>query len=127
MATPKGRILCTEDNEDTRELLAFLLEQNGFEAVCVDDPLEAINLAKTQHFDLYLLDNKMPGLSGTAMTEQLREFDPHTPVLFCSGAAFDSDKEAAQKAGAQAYLVKPVDNDLLLAEVSRLISESRSA
>ena len=61
------------------------------------------------------------------MCEQLREFDQHTPVLFYSGAAYETDRERALLSGAQGYLVKPIDGDELVAEVLRLISDSRQS
>jgi DNA-binding response OmpR family regulator len=125
MVIPKGRILCTEDDQDTGDLIKLVLSQNGFEVVCTEDADNAINLAKSQHFDLYLVDNWIPGLSGTGLTEKLRQFDIKTPILFYSGAAYDADKDAARVAGAQGYLVKPADSDQLVAEVLRLIAESK--
>jgi DNA-binding response OmpR family regulator len=68
----------------------------------------------------------MPGLSGTELTEKLRQFDLKTPVLFYSGAASETDREAARVSGAQGYLVKPADGDKLIAEVTRLIAESKT-
>jgi CheY-like chemotaxis protein len=68
----------------------------------------------------------MPGFSGTQLTAKLREFDKKTPILFYSAAAYRGDAEEASLAGAQGYLAKPVDNDDLIAEVARLIAESRS-
>jgi len=126
MRSPKGRILCTEDDVDTRELIDFVLTQYGYEVVCSASCLQAIELAKTQNFDLYLVDNWMPGLSGTELTERLRQFDLKTPVLFYSGAAYETDREAARVSGAQGYLVKPADGDKLIAEVTRLIAESKT-
>ena len=126
MQTPKGRILCTEDDVDTRELIDLILTQYGFEVVCTQHPDQAIALAKTQVFDLYLVDNRIPPLSGTELTKSLREFDIKTPVLFYSGAAYEADKKAARLSGAQGYLVKPADGDQLLTEVVRLIAESKS-
>lgn len=123
----KGRILCTEDDADTRELINFVLTQQGFEVICTRDTDQAIELAKGQDFDLYLVDNWMPGLSGTELTEKLREFDIKTPILFYSGAAYEADKEAARLSGAQGYLVKPADGEQLIAEVIRLIAESKIA
>lgn len=84
-------------------------------------------MAKNQNFDLYLVDNWMPGLSGTELTEKVRKFDIKTPILFYSGAAYEGDKEAARSSGAQGYLVKPADGDQLIAEVVRLIAESKLA
>ena len=69
------------------------------------------------------MDNWLPS-TGLKLTAQIREFDTKTPILFYSGAAYDTDKENARKAGAQAYLVKPVENEKLVAEVIRLIGES---
>jgi len=126
MPAHKGRILCTEDDPDTRDLINFVLSDYGFEVVCTEHPEQAIDMARTLSFDLYLVDNWMPGLSGTELTLKLREFDTHTPILVYSAAAYDADKEAAWASGAQGYLVKPTDGDHLIAEVSRLIAESTS-
>ena len=63
--------------------------------------------------------------SGIDLCEKLREFDPFVPILFYSGAAYDHDKQQAFAAGAQGYLVKPVDNDEVLKQLSRLISAAR--
>ena len=125
MKTPKGRILCTEDDLDTRELIDLVLTQYGFEVVSTQHPDQAIALAKNQRFDLYVVDNWLPCLSGTELTRRLREFDIKTPILFYSAAAYESDKQAARLAGAQGYLVKPADGDQLLEDVIRLISESK--
>ena len=123
----KGRILCTEDDPDTRELIVCLLTAHGFEVICTETAGHAVKVAKAQHFDLYLVDNWMPGLSGTELTEKLREFDVATPILFYSAAAYETDKEAAHLAGAQGYLVKPVRNEDLIAEVVRLVDGAQKA
>ncbi|MBA2527840.1 MAG: response regulator [Pyrinomonadaceae bacterium] len=78
----KGRILCTEDDADTRELIAWVLTDQGFDVICANSASHALELAKGQHFDLYLMDRFMPGLSGTELTKKLREFDIKTPILF---------------------------------------------
>ena len=126
MQSPKGRILCTEDDVDTRELINFVLTRYGYEVVCSSGSVQAIDLAKTQNFDLYLIDNWMPGLSGTELTEMLRQFDLKTPVLFYSGAAYETDRKAARVSDAQGYLVKPANGDQLITEVTRLIAESKT-
>jgi CheY-like chemotaxis protein len=127
MTAPKGRILCTEDDADTRDLIITLLQTEGYEVTCTDSSAEALNLAKTQKFDLYLMDSWLPDISGPKLTAMIREFDKTTPILFYSGAAFEADQENARSAGAQGYLVKPVENEKLVAEVIRLIAESNIA
>ena len=126
MDTPQLRILCTEDDADTRELITFVLNRNHCEVVTAETAALAIELAKTTPFDLYLVDNWMPRMSGTDLCGELRRFDSETPILFYSGAAFPKDISEAYACGAQGYLVKPADNEELVAEVFRLVSESRT-
>jgi DNA-binding response OmpR family regulator len=125
MQSPKGRILCTEDDKDTRELLIFLLKAEGYDVVCTDNAEHALSLAKSQRFDLFLIDSWLPDSSGANLTEWIRQFDNKTPVLFYSGAAYDTDLQIALKAGANSYLVKPADNDDVVAEITRLIESSK--
>ena len=125
MQTPPLRVLCTEDDEDTRELITFVLRSNEFQVITTESPDLAIEIAKDFPFDLYLVDNWMAGMSGVQLCKALRSFDAHTPILFYSGAGYEKDKAVAYANGAQGYLVKPVDNEELVAEVLRLISEAR--
>lgn len=125
MQPPLFRILCTENDLDTRELITFVLRSNHFEVITTETPAMAIEIAQAFSFDLYLVDNWMPSMSGPDLCKELRSFDAETPILFYSGAGYEKDKTAAYASGAQGYLVKPVDNDELVAEVRRLISESQ--
>lgn len=120
-ATTNGRILSTEDDPDTRDLLRLLLQLEGFELVYADNAEQALSLARTSHFDLYLLDNWVPGLAGETLCRKLREFDQTTPILFYSGAGHQSDKDGAIAAGAQGYVVKPTDPDQLTTQIHALI------
>lgn len=126
MSYPRARILYAEDHADTRELVALVLAQNNCEIVTTDSYDQALQLARTDNFDLYMLDNWLPDRSGVDLCLRLRELDPVTPILFYSGAALQADKESAFAAGAQAYLTKPVDTDELVATVFRLLEASRS-
>lgn len=113
-----------EDNADTRRLVSYVLARAGYDVVVAENPEQAAVLAQTSSFDLYLIDNWMPGASGIELCGWLRKFDNETPILFYSGAAYEQDKQVALAAGAQAYLTKPADNEKLVEEVSRLISHS---
>jgi len=121
MKAPKARILSTEDDIDTRDLVRLILELEGFEVISADSAEQAISLARSEHFDLYLLDTWTPGLSGDHLCRKLREFDSTTPVLFYSAAAYESDRERALAAGAQGYLVKPASSGELVSEIRGLI------
>jgi DNA-binding response OmpR family regulator len=119
-----GQILYTEDDADTRELVSYVLAGSNYRVMVAENNDTALLLARSNHFDLYMIDNWMPGGSGVELCRKLREFDAFTPILFYSGAAYDKDKQEAFSSGAQAYLTKPVDNDELIKEVFRLIAEA---
>jgi DNA-binding response OmpR family regulator len=121
MSTKNARILYAEDDEDTRELVTLVLGMQNCQVTATDSHVEVLRLAKAEHFDLYLIDSWLPGVSGVGLCRRLREFDQSTPVLFYSGAAYETDKLLALSSGAQGYLVKPVDGDELVAEVMRIM------
>lgn len=114
------RILHVEDNEDTRTLVAFILEGEGWDVVSVEKAEAAMEVATTGGFDLYLLDNWIDGDTENALCVGLRSLDPDTPILFYSGAVFPLNVESALASGAQGYLEKPCTPEALVAEISRL-------
>jgi DNA-binding response OmpR family regulator len=118
-------VLYVEDDADTRTLIAILLKMENYQVVLAANYDEALLLARVMRFDLYMMDNWMPGGSGIDLCKKLREFDATTPIIFYSGAAYDCDKREAFACGAQAYLTKPVDNDTLIETVARVIRETR--
>jgi two-component system OmpR family response regulator len=126
MPSKKGRILCMDDNPDSRDVVHLTLMAEGYEIICVESGREAIDLVRREHFDLLIFDNWLPDLTGTEVTKIIREFNQTTPILFYSAAAYDSDKRAAFEAGAQAYLVKPVGIDELVPQVEKLIGTDAS-
>lgn len=115
--TPTLRVLYCEDDADTREMVRLVLEADGFEVVCVENPADCLRAAREHRFNIYLLDNVMLDLPGTELCKRIREFDAHTPVVFFSGAAYPQDKDEARAAGAQAYITKPAQ----MSEVIRII------
>ena len=119
----RKRILLVEDYEDSRELATHTLIE--YKLTCVRNFNEGLRLARRGGFDLYILDNWLPDKSGVELCRAIREFDPHTPILFYSAAAYSKDIQEGLRAGAQAYLVKPVIPDELRQAVAQLISAPR--
>lgn len=124
MAKTDKRILYVEDNVDSRDVMRLLLCQEGFEVVTAASVAEALCLARTQRFHLYILDNWFEQGSGVELCRQIRRFDPHTPILFCSGVAANSEIRKALDCGAQAYMVKPVDFDRLPQLLATLLHQT---
>jgi len=116
----RKRILFVEDYEDTWEIVALNLE--GYEVVCARGFDEGLRLAQKGHFALYILDNWLPDGSGVELCRRIRESDPLTPILFYSAAGYKRDIEEGLRAGAQAYLVKPVSIAELKQAVAQLTS-----
>ena len=105
------RILCIEDDKDTCEMLSFLLSEYDFNFI--HDPEKILPLIETEKFDLYILDNWLPGISGVELCKKIRALDSNVPVIFTSGSSRKKDIEAAFDAGANKYLVKPYEPEEL--------------
>jgi two-component system response regulator ResD len=114
------RILHVEDDEDTRKLVEFILHGKGWQVVSVENATSALKLAAAGGFDLYLIDNWIEGDTENALCRGLRTLDPHTPILFYSGAVFPSDVASALASGAQGYLEKPCTPEALVEEILKL-------
>ena len=118
MASPKGRILCTEDDADTRELLILSLTIAGYDVSCTDRANTAVERMKVEKFDLCLVDNWMPGTSGEDLCKKIREFDQKVPIVALISASTEKKIFNAYKAGANDIIVKPVSN----AELHRILT-----
>lgn len=119
------RVLYIEDHEDTRELVTLVLEQRCIEVVTGSTIKSGVDLAGSEHFDLYLLDSWLPDGSGLDLCRKIREFDKATPILFYSAAAYEIDRDQAINSGAQAYLIKPSHPSELCGLVTSLIESHR--
>jgi len=116
----KRRVLLVEDEEMAKGLAVATLTE--YTLICARNFDEGLFAARRGYFDLYILDNWLPGKSGVELCRAIREFDPHTPILFYSAAAYAKDIQEGLLAGAQAYIVKPIIPDELRRTVARLIS-----
>jgi DNA-binding response OmpR family regulator len=124
-SNPLAHVLCVDDDEDSREMLSTLLKFWRIETKAVGTAAEALSLIQAERFDLYLLDVWLPDLDGFELCRRMRDFDPHTPILFYSGAAFDIDKKRGIDAGANAYVTKP-DVAGLLGRIKHFVSQATS-
>ena len=117
---PVRRILCVDDNEDNSTMLVVLLKLSSYDAVAAGSIDEALRLARSERFDLYILDKRLPDGTGSALCQEIRHLHPDTPVVFYSGDAYLSGLEEGLSVGAQGYVAKP-DIDKLIETVHYLL------
>jgi two-component system, OmpR family, response regulator len=125
-SNPPRRVLFVDDDEDSREILSTLLNLDLIEAKAVGTAAEALSSIQEERFDLYLLDSRLPDLDGFELCRRMRAFDPHTPILFFSGAAYAADKKRGIEAGADAYVIKP-DLEGLLLNITQFLPHAERA
>src|SRR5687768_1963365 len=81
----KCRILCVDDHADTSEMLTVLLSSEDYEVVTAVSMEEALDLARGEKFDLYVLDKHLPDGSGLDLCRKLNEVTPDVPCMFYTG------------------------------------------
>jgi two-component system response regulator HydG len=118
----KPRLLVVDDDRTFRLSTAALLRQDGYEVLEAPDGTQAVDLLKDSSFDLILLDLRMPGLDGIGIVEVLRTWGDDTPILMISGFGTVETAVNALHNGADDFLTKPVEPDVLSARVDALLS-----
>lgn len=105
------RVLIVEDNRDTGEMLALLLEAHGHEVKIANDGLEALDVIRSFTPDIAFLDIGLPGMSGLDLVRHLRAIPAltRTPIVAVSGYVREDDRLGALAAGFNAHLAKPID------------------
>jgi DNA-binding response OmpR family regulator len=126
MSRIKCRVLCIDDHEDTSEMLKLLLSQEDYEVETAVSAKEALQLAQSKEFDLYVLDRYLPDLSGLDLCRELAKLTPGVSCIFYSGHAYEIHRSEAMAAGADDYVAKP-DIDKLIESVRQLLSERECA
>jgi DNA-binding response OmpR family regulator len=126
MPREKCRVLIIDDHQDTSEMLKLLLAEEDYEVTITSTLKQALGLATTQQFDLYVLDKHLPDGSGIDLCSKLHETTPGVPCIFYSGDAYDIHRVEAMAAGAEAYVAKP-DVEGLIDTVNRLMAKQECA
>ena len=117
------RILYVEDNENNVYMLTRRLTRHGFEVMVAADGAQGVEIARSEHPDLILMDLNMPVLDGWEATRQLKSA-PETraiPIIALSAHAMSGDRERALEAGCDDYDTKPVQIDSLLTKMRALL------
>src|ERR1700751_432117 len=116
------RVRVVEDDQHIRELVLLHLGLEGFTTVASGDGAEALQLARTERFDLVVLDVMLPGLDGVTVCRAIRR-EPHlkdVPILMLTARREESDKVNGLESGADDYLTKPFGMREFIARVRAL-------
>lgn len=126
MSISKSRILCIDDNKDSREMIKALLnyEDEGYDVTIVETGAEALSLVAKDPFDLYVLDLWLPSMDGMTICRRIREMKITEPIIFFSAMGRPADMDYVIAAGANAFLTKPNDLNIFADTVKRLLIES---
>jgi two-component system, NtrC family, response regulator len=118
-------ILIVDDEKHYRLILSEVLQEEGYTAFTAASGMEALDLLKSQIIDLVLTDVKMPGMTGIDLLEKIKEIDPELPVIIMT--AFGSVEKAveAMQKGAYTFILKPFENEALIAHIAKSISMYR--
>jgi DNA-binding response OmpR family regulator len=124
MPQTKARILHVDDHQDTRLMMAALLQDCGYGVLTAGSVAEGLELAKEIRFDLYILDIRLPDGSGVDLCQKLRELYPDVPILYYSAYGDEADHQNALQTCGDAYLKKPVNIAEIQSSIARLLGES---
>jgi CheY-like chemotaxis protein len=122
------RALYLDDDPDSCEMMKLLLS-TSFPALNVEaltSGSDAIKLAQSDPFDIYILDAIVPGISGFEVCKEIRLRDGNVPVYFYTGLAGQEFRQQAKEVGCTGFLIKPNDMDELLKTVEHAIKKEHS-
>lgn len=117
------KILIAEDSSTEREIMKKALEAEGFTVVAVADGDAALEEVKKNEYDVIILDVIMPGKNGYQVCREIKrdELLKDTPVIIVTSKGQESDKFWGKRQGADEYIVKPFNVDLLISTVKRFL------
>ena len=117
------RILCVDDDEDSCEMMSLMIQganKHHFVTTATNGN-DAMSLVSKEPFDLYILDFRLPEVSGIELCRFIRQTDSKTPIVFFTGMVREIDGKNAIEAGATKFLVKPNDLDILTTTIDQLL------
>ena len=118
-------MLIVDDEPELMEMVVLRLEANDYQVISAFDGEEGLDKARTEKPDLIILDLMLPKIEGYKVCRLLK-FDErykHIPIILFTARALQSDIKLGAEVGADAYITKPFEPDMLLAKVAQLLKK----
>ena len=124
MEKEKNKVLLVEDDTNFGQVLKNYLELNDFVVELCRDGILGLAAFRKERFDICLLDVMMPNMDGFALAEEIRNVDPEVPLFFLSAKSLKEDILTGYKLGADDYITKPFDSDVLMHKIKAIIKRN---
>jgi CheY-like chemotaxis protein len=124
MEAMSAKILIIEDDNDSRELVTYLLATWGHATMSAINGERGLQIAAAEHPDLIICDLQMPVVDGYAVIRRLREdaATRATPTIAVTAFSMTGDRESALAAGFNGYLSKPIDPETFVEEIEQFLT-----
>ena len=120
----KYKILLCEDDSNLGLVLKNFLELNDYDVTLERDGRLGLGAFQREKFDLCLLDVMMPNVDGFTLAEEIRDIDPDVPLFFLSAKTLKEDILQGYRLGADDYITKPFDSDVLMHKIKAIIKRN---
>lgn len=120
----KYKILLCEDDTNLGMVLKNYLELNDYDVILERDGRLGLAAFQREKFDICLLDVMMPNMDGFTLAEEIRDVDPDMPLFFISAKTMKEDIIAGYKLGADDYITKPFDSEVLLLKIKAILKRN---
>jgi two-component system OmpR family response regulator len=120
----KYKILLCEDDSNLGLVLKNFLELNEYDVTLERDGRLGLGAFQREKFDLCLLDVMMPNVDGFTLAEEIRDIDPDVPLFFLSAKTLKEDILQGYRLGADDYITKPFDSDVLMHKIKAIIKRN---
>lgn len=120
------QVLIVEDQPDMANLVALHVRDMDCDVTLAEDGLRGLAFAQHAAYDLIVLDWMLPGISGIEICRQVRQQDPHTPILLLTAKNAECDRVTGLDAGADDYIAKPFSVPELLARIRGIFRRTQS-
>jgi DNA-binding response OmpR family regulator len=121
------KVLVAEDDRDFGNILTQYITISGFDVTLGRDGNEAWELFNQSKFDICVLDVMMPEMDGFTLAEKIKEAQPDVPVIFLTAKSLKEDIVRGLKIGADDYITKPFDPEVLILRINNILKRSYSS